>query len=145
MFKISSEQIRTFQPDAEEAFIGRVMEYLKENHADEKVQIPDGKVEVGTLPEKTLRELVRGGLKRAAEHGIEWKSTLLSYLVLMFAVAPNFDRHPKARRFFSENETIDDERFEIFLDEMTDEDYAAIDRRYDVKAWNLPLVEGENG
>jgi hypothetical protein len=131
-----------FQPDAEEAFVGRVMEYLRENHAEAKVQMPEETTPVSALSDEILRELVRGGLNRARNHGVEWKSTLLSFVVLMFVVAPNFDRHPKARRFFRERETIDDAALETLMDEMTDEDWTAIENRYDQRAWTLPVDLG---
>lgn len=122
----------------------RVMDYLKENHAEEAIQLPTGKSTVSELSDETLREMVRGGIGRGKNYGIEWKSTLLSFVVLLFIVAPNFDRHPKARKFFRETEKIDDEALEDFLDEMTDEDYEAIEKRYYVPAWNLPAGEGVN-
>jgi hypothetical protein len=142
MFKIKSEQIRLFQPDAEAAFVVRVMDYLKENHADEVVHLPNSTVRVAELPDGILREMVRGGIIRAENHGIEWKSTLLSFVVLLFSAAPNFDRHPKARKFFSENATIDDAALESLMDAMTDEDWEALEKRYDPQAWTLPVNEG---
>src|SRR5215213_2973987 len=142
MFKIKSEQIRMFQTDAEEAFVGRVMEYLKENHADATVQLPGESTTVAGLTDEFFREMVRGGLNRARNHGIEWKSTLLSFVVLLFIVAPNFDRHPKARKFFSETETIDDAALESLMDEMADEAWELIEKRYDPQAWTLPVNEG---
>ena len=144
MFKIKSEQIRLFQPDAEEAFVGRVMEYLLENHPDATVEIPHETMRVNNLADEILREMVRGGLARARNHGIEWKSTLLSYVVLQFIVAPNFDRHPKARKFFRETAPIDDAGLESLTDEMTDEDWEMIEKRYDPQAWNLTINEEVN-
>ena len=143
MFRVKAEQIRMFQPDAEEAFVVRVMDYLKEKHPDAIVQLPHGESRVAGLPDNIFRETVRDGIRRGGDYGIEWKSTLLSFVVLLFIVAPNFDRHPKARKFFRETETIDDAALESFLDEMTDEDWAAIEKRYDPRAWNLLVLEGE--
>ena len=145
MFKIKSEQIRVFQPDAEEAFVGRVMEYLKEKHADATVYLPPGASHtVADLPDEIFREIVRVGIRRARDYGIKWKSTLLSFVVLLFIVAPNFDRHPKARNFFSRTTIIDDEAMERLMDEMTDEDWATIEKRYDPRAWKLMIGEEVN-
>ena len=144
MFKIKSEQIRLFQPDAEEAFVGRVMDYLRENHSNAEIGLPDGKTTVAALADEKLRLMVQDGLRRGGDYRIEWKSTLLSFVVLLFIVAPNFDRHPKARKFFNETETIDDAALEGLMDEMTDENWAAIERRYDPQAWNLTINEEVN-
>ena len=146
MFKIKSEQIRVFQPDAEAAFVVQVMDYLKEKHADATVHLPQGiSYTVADLPEETFREIVRVGLRRAGDYRIKWKSTLLSFVVLLFIVAPNFDRHPKARNFFNQTTIIDDEAMERFMDEMTDRDWEAIEKRYDPQAWKLMIVEEVNG
>jgi hypothetical protein len=142
MFKIKSEQIRLFQPAAEEAFVGRVMDYLKENHAAEPVRLPNGETTVAGLPDETLREMVRGALARAGDYRIVWKSTRLSFVVLLFIGAPNFDAHPKAASFFRQTETIDDAALENLTDEMTDEDWAEVEKNYDPQAWNLPIAEG---
>lgn len=137
MLKIKAEQIRVFQTDADEAFVGRVMEYLRENHADAEARFAGEKKTVAEIAGERLREMVRGGIERAENHGISWKSTLLSFVVLMFLAAPNFDEHPKAAVFFSQNETVDDGKFEAFLDEMTDEDWDGVENNYDETVWNI--------
>ena len=142
MLKIKSEQIRTFQADADEAFDRRVMEYLRENHAGEEVQYPNGKTTVAETSDEILAENVRGGILRARGYGIEWKSTLISYVVLMLLTAPNFDQHQKAAQFFQNTEKITDEELESFLDEMTDEDWQQVEENYDAAAWMLPLERG---
>ena len=142
MLKISSEQIRTFQPDAAEAFVRRVMDYLRDNHADEEVRYPHGAMKVAEIGDDVLAENVRGGLARAGDYGIDWKSTLLSYVVLMFLTAPNFDEYPKAEQFFRNTEKVTDEELEAFLDVMTDEDWQRVESNYDAAAWNLPLERG---
>lgn len=144
MLKIKSEQIRLFQPDAEAAFVVRVMDYLKENHAETDVNLPNGAMRVDELPDEILRQMVRGGLKRGGEYRIEWKSTLLSFVVLLFIAAPNFDAHPKAANFFAQTETIDDAALESLMDEMPDEDWTEIEKSYDAAAWNLTISEGVN-
>ncbi len=144
MLKIKSEQIRLFQPDAEAAFVVRVMDYLKENHIETDVNLPNGTIRVDELPDEILRQMVRGGLKRGGEYRIEWKSTLLSFVVLLFIAAPNFDAHPKAANFFAQTETIDDAALESLMDEMTDEDWTEIEKSYDAAAWNLTISEGVN-
>jgi hypothetical protein len=139
MLVIRKETMKAFQPNAEAGFARRVMDYLKENHAGAEIRLPQQTVTVGALPEDVLRETVRGGLTRAADYHIEWKSTRLSFVVLLFLAAPNFDRHPKAAAFFNREEKIDDEALESWMDEMTDEDWAQVEADYDARAWSLPL------
>ncbi|MBX7169754.1 MAG: hypothetical protein K1X72_02280 [Pyrinomonadaceae bacterium] len=143
MLKISSEQIRIFQPDAEEAFVQRTAEYLRKNHPDSEVYLLQKKFKVAEISNDFLFQAVRSGIKHAQNFGISWKSTLLSFVVLMFLTAPNFFEYPKAESFLQQTETIDDEKFESFLEIMTDEDWEQVEANYDEKVWNLPVVEGE--
>ncbi len=144
MFKVKPEQIRMFQPEAEAAFVGRVMDYLKENHGADKVETPKRKTTVGELPEAMLREMVEDAVRRGHDYRIEWKSTLLSFVVLLFIGAPNFDEHPKVSSFFVGAQTVDDAALESLLDEMTDEDWETVEKNYDPQAWNLMFNEEEN-
>ena len=114
---------------------------MRANHADEKVSLPAGETTVGELTAEVLRAMVKGGIERAAAHGVEWKSTLLSFVVLMFLAAPNFDEYEKTAEFFAREKEITDENLEPFLDEMTDEDWEAVEARYDARAWTLPAAE----
>jgi hypothetical protein len=137
MQKIRNEQIRAFQPEAEAAFERRAADYLKKKHSGVSVLLPGSTTTIGELSDEKLLELVRGGIARARSYGIEWKSTLLSFVTLLFLAAPNFDRHPKAVRFFSKNERITDEMLKDFLDTMTDEDWEEVEKAYDAGAWNI--------
>lgn len=142
MLIIRSEQIKVFQADAESAFVRRVMDYLKENHAETLVRLPHSTSSVAELPDEILQTTVQSGIKRGSSYGIALKSTLLSFVVILFLAAPNFDEHPKAVSFFSQKENIDDNDFEGLIDEMTDEDWAEVEARYNNQMWNLPIVKG---
>jgi hypothetical protein len=142
MFKISSDQMKVFQPDAETAFVRRVMDYLKENHAETFVNLSHDKLAIGELPAEILETLVQDGIRRGGDYGIAWRSTLLSFIVLLFLTAPNFDEHPKPKNFFSEYKTIEDNDLEMLVEQMTDEDWAEVIDRYDAEKWNLPVQKG---
>ena len=133
-----------FQPEAEAAFAREVMEYLRKNHAAQDVETAKGKTTVAALPDAALREMVEDGIRRARDYRIEWKSTLTSFVVLLFVGAPNFDEHPKVSSFFVGAETVDDEALESLLNEMTDEDWDEVEKNYDPRAWNLMFNEEEN-
>lgn len=142
MLKLRPEQIRVFQPDAEAAFERRVVDYLKKNHAAVKIFLPEKSAAVADLPDEIFSRMVGSALRRARSHGIDWKSTLLAFVVLMAVAAPNFDRHPKASKFFAENENIGDEQLENFLSKMTDDDWAEVEANYDARAWQIE-IKGE--
>jgi hypothetical protein len=141
VFTVKSEQIRLFQPEAEAAFARQVFDYVKENHAADGVATVHGKSRVGELPDDVLRQMVEDGIRRGRDYRIEWQSTLLTFVVLLFMTAPNFDEHPKVSSFFVGAETIDDAALESLLDEMTDEDWDEVENSYDPQAWNLSFEE----
>ena len=144
MFTVKSEQIRMFQPEAEAAFVTEVFDYVKEKHSTDGVATVYGKSRVSELPDAHLRQMVEDGIRRGRDYRIEWQSTLLTFVVLLFMSAPNFDEHPKVSSFFVCAETVDDAALESLLEEMTDEDWDAVEENYDPQAWNLSFDEEMN-
>lgn len=143
MFKIRSEQIKTFQPDAENAFVERVMNYLLENNGDVFVQLPDEEKPhaVRQLDKKTLREMVKGGIAEARGFGIEWKSNLIQFVVLMFLTAPNFSEYQIAGEMLSSDKFLPDLRVDKLMKRMTDADWENVKSAYRREKWNLSLEE----
>ena len=147
MLKIRSEQIRPFEPDAKAAFVKRVMNYLRENHRDALVRLPKGQNHVGQLPETVLRTLVENGITRGESYGLTWKSSLISFVVLMFIVAPNFDRDEKVAKVLTDENIPADKRVRAVTQQMTDEDWEKVAEKYDEKAWQkvvAAVAGGEN-
>lgn len=143
MLKIRREQIREFQPQAENAFVERVAAYLKVNHADELIRLPNAESKLGELPKEVLREMTRGGIARARAHGLEWKSNLLSFVVLMVIGAPNFDEHKKCHAFLRAEIISIEERLEKMMKQMTGEDWEEIEANYNPGVWNMPNAAEE--
>lgn len=140
MLKIRSEQIRPFQPQAEEAFINRVMNYLRKNHDGLEVLLPENiKRTVANLSDEMLREMVKGGVARARDYGIEWSSNLISFVIVMFVVAPNFDGDERATKFLKDDKIEPEKRVDKMLDELTDEEWNEIRKKYDAETWQLPI------
>jgi hypothetical protein len=147
MLKIRSEQIRPFEPDAKAAFVNRVMNYLRENHGDALVRLPKGQNSVAELPETILRNLVENGIARGESYGLTWKSSLISFVVLMFIVAPNFDLDEKVAKVLTDENIPADKRVRVITEQMTDEDWEKVAEKYDEKAWQkvvAAVAGGEN-
>ena len=141
MFKIRSEQIRVFQPEAEDAFVNRVAGYLRENHADDFVRLPETELKIAELPEANLREMVKGGIGAARRYGIEWKSNLIAFVTMMFVGAPNFDESEKAAQILNDETIAAEERIDKLTERLNDDDWMAIERNYNPRKWNLPMEE----
>ena len=139
MFKIRKDQLNLFQPDAEEAFVRRVMVYLRERHGRQTVKLPAGDAVVFDLPEETLRPMVEGGLARARDYGISWKSSLISYVVLMFLTAPNFDEHRAVHEYLTNQKIEADRRIDIMMDELPNGVWQEVEEIYAPERWNLSI------
>ena len=135
MLKIRSEQIRPFEEDAHDAFRDRVMSYVRKNHAGEPVQYRGKQSAVAELAEEDLRMMVENGLARARSYGLTWKSSLISFVVLMFVVAPNFDRQRYVSGVLRDEKIPANRRVDIIVEQMTDEDWEKVAEGYDEKAW----------
>lgn len=140
MLKIRSEQIRPFEPQAEQAFIRRVMNYVREKHGEAEVRLPKlGAIKVSDLRDETLSEMVKGGVARARGYKIEWASNLIAFVVVMFVVAPNFDEDERAAKFLKDEAVAVEERVDKMLDELTDEEWEEIAEKYDAETWQMPI------
>lgn len=141
MLKVRLTQLETFRTSVEETFSKRVAAYLLHHHPDLTVKIPAGTFTIKTLPPATLHTMVRTSLKRARTYGISWQSKLVAFVVLMFAVAPNFDEHPRVRAILLREKIPPNERIDQLWDLTSNQDWEAIEQRYAVSAWNLSAQE----
>jgi hypothetical protein len=137
MLRIRPEQYDAFQPVAEAAFVAEVVDHLRNTRPDEVVRLPGGQTTIAKLPDDILSDMVRGGIARAREYGITWRSTLLAFVKLMFVFAPNFDDHPLLKRVLLDNDTDPNGRLDKLMQNSTEENWEAVRREYDVTAWEL--------
>lgn len=139
MLKIRKDQIELFNPDAEEAFVRRVMDYLRERHGAQVVRLPDAAGVVSDLPDERLRPMVEGGIARAREYGITWKSSLISYVVLMFLTAPNFDAHRAVYSYLTNEKIEADRRIDVLMNELPNKIWQEVEQIYEPEIWSLKL------
>jgi hypothetical protein len=137
MLKIRPEQIQVFQEEAEISFARRLVEYVRQRHANVVVQLPQGPAIVKQIPNDALHEMVRNGIARAREYGMSWESSLAAFVVLMFVSVPNFDQHPTVRRVLEDKGIAPESRINHLLERVSQQEWEAIKKNYDVKAWNL--------
>lgn len=146
--RIRPAQLKAFAPAAEGAFERRVAEHLREHHAGVTVKLPSAdadarEVEVRDLDDSALVEMVRGGIARARSYGMTWESSLTSFVVLMFLVAPNFDDHPLINRLLTNQAVEPDARLDELVAGATEGNWVAARRGYDASAWG-PELNGGN-
>lgn len=137
--------MEVFQPLAEADFLNRVVEHLLKYHSDVIVDFPDYACLLEEIPKNVFEEMVSGGIARARSYGMEWESTLCSFLVLMFVAAPNFDEHPLIRRVLKDESVPPDSRIKMLWRHISDETWEAVGQNYDAQVWKIFLQENPDG
>lgn len=87
-----------------------------------------------------LQEMVRNGVQRAQTHGFEAPEDLLTFVTVMFQVAPNFDEHEILRSVLDDPNIPTEKRFDVLCDPRFDLAWKEASDRYDDDAW-FPEVE----
>lgn len=113
----------------------KIIEYLRENHADALVELPDRAVLVNSIPDETLYAMIKTGIAGARSYGMRWESSLGAFVVLMFVAAPNFDDHPLIQRILKDESIGPDSRIDQLWERTTDQNWEAIQQNYDPSCW----------
>jgi hypothetical protein len=142
MLKIRPEQFAVFQPVTESAFVRRVVEHLRENHADVVVQFPNEVMLIKQIADEQFYTLVRCGIARARTLGMDWESGITAFVVLMFVAAPNFDQHPLIQRVLKDERVTANSRVEHLWERTSEENWEAVRKNYDAQAWDIESTEG---
>jgi hypothetical protein len=137
MLKIRPEQFAVFQPVAEHAFLRRVVEHLRNEHADVVVQFPNQIMLVKQISDEQFYTLVKKGIVRARTLGMDWESAITAFVVLLFVAAPNFDQHPLIQRVLKDEKVSANLRIEQLWERTSEENWEAVRKNYDVKAWEI--------
>lgn len=141
MLIIRPEQFEVFQPVAEAAFVRRIVELLREDHSDVVIQFPNEVVLVKQLSDERLYSMVRVGIARAREYGMDWESSVTAFVVLMIVAAPNFDKHPLVQRVLKDERVEANSRIDQLWERTSEENWEAVRKNYDPAAWG-PDSEG---
>ena len=144
MLKIRPEQFAVFQPVAEHAFLRRVVEHLRNEHADVVVQFPNEVLLVKQIADERFHTLVKKGIARARALGMDWESAITAFVVLLFVAAPNFDQHPLIQRVLKDEKVSANLRIEQLWERTSEENWEAVRKNYDVKAWDIEPGTEEN-
>jgi hypothetical protein len=142
MLKIRPEQFEVFQPVAESSFVRRVVEHLREHHADAVIQLPNEVVLLKQIPDERLSAMVRNEIMRARDYGMDWESSVTAFVVLSFTSAPNFDRHPLIQRVLRDERVHANSRIDQLWERTSEENWKAVLQSYDVNAWAMGTEDG---
>lgn len=116
MVRIRKKQMAAFEQQAEVNFVSSVVQQLRSDHAEA----------VAGLPAKKLRKRVEYGIERAREYGLTWENNLATFVILMFEIAPDFDKTPVFRKYLTDESVPPDDRMDLLLAETTDADWGNV-------------------
>ena len=133
---IRAEQMSVIEAVAQENFVRRIAAHLLAEYPKAVVNLPeDEKFTVDELPEETLHDLIRVGIKRARGHQLTHESSIAAFVAVMFEVAPNFDTHRLSQVLLSDEEIEPNARLEELLNVLNEKNWESIREDYDPKAW----------
>lgn len=137
MLKVRQEQLDAFKPQADAAFIARTVEHLREHHSEAIVQLQENSAAVKDLSDEIIHELVRNGVVRAYAYGMNAEASLAAFVVIMFVVAPSFDKHPLIERVLRDASIPPDSRIDQLWERTSEQNWEAVKQSYDASAWSL--------
>ena len=110
----------------DEEFVEFLVGHIKEDHPEIESERDD----------ETLREMVRGGIKRAKSHKLKTAEDLTAFVSIMFEVAPNFDEQPEIKTVLDDKTFPPEERIErLWSPIVTEEAWEEAESNYDENAW----------
>ena len=133
MLTIRPHQFAILSEAGDRRFIPRAARYLSLRYA----------ALVEDLPDEVVHDMVRGGVARARQYGIQHESALIAFLELMFAIAPNFDEHAAIAAMLTDPKVPADERIDRLVSRTTFETWMDVCRDYDPFAWDVEFVRAQ--
>lgn len=133
---IREEQMTAFEDSAEQNFVQRLAEHLRQNYADAVVRLPDQ--EDSTLPElpdEKLHSLVEFSIEKARSYEMTFESSISAFSAVMFRAAPNFDKHSMSKLCLKDKNIEPNKRLDEVLEILTEEHWEKIREDYDPNAW----------
>lgn len=126
MLVIRQEQIDTLIKGSEEEWVEFLVRHVKEEFPEKTAERDD----------ETLREMVRGGIRRAESHGFTIAEDQTAFISIMFEIAPNFDEQPAIKAVLDDEKIPPSDRFErLWSPLVTEEAWNEAEKNHDENAW----------
>lgn len=87
------------------------------------------------IPLPSLQRMVRTGIFRARGYGFAAPDDLLTYVGIMFQVAPNFDAQPQIRALLADESIPPESRLDILTEARFDAAWDEAEAAYDPADW----------
>ena len=111
-----------------------VVQYLREEHSDVTVKLPNVSILLKEIPVELLEELVRHAISVAHGYGISWQSSLAAFVTMSFTVAPNFHEHRYISQVLKDSSIDPDLRIDELWERTTERTWREAVESYDPAA-----------
>lgn len=126
MLVVRQEQFETIIKGTEEDFVNYLFVHVKGNYAED----------ISKRDDKTLREMIRGGIKKAEIYHLTAVEETKTFVSKMFEIAPNFDEQAEIRAVLDDQTISSDKRIEKLQSPfVTEENWEEAKNNYDESAW----------
>ena len=126
MLIVRQEQFEAIIKGTEEDFVNYLFGFVQSNHAEAAAKRDD----------LILREMIRGGIKRAESHQITKVEDTQNFIAKMFEIAPNFDEHAEIKAVLDDENIAPDKRLEQLQSPViSDEIWEKAKSNYAEDAW----------
>jgi hypothetical protein len=126
MLHLTNNQLDKLVVPNEQALVDFIANALRQDSADY----------VEGLPIPTLQRMVRTGIARARSYGLTAPEDLLTYVGIMFQVAPNFDRQPAIHAVLVDPVIPPNKKLDVLTEPRFDAAWDEADAAYDPDAWS---------
>ncbi len=132
MLVVRQEQIETIIKGNGEDFVNYLFVYVQSNHSEA----------VAKRDDEILREMIRGGIKRAESHQITKVEDTQNFFAKMFEIAPNFDEQAEIKAVLDDENIAPDKRLEQLQSPIiSDESWEKAKSNYAEDAWFAHLPQ----
>lgn len=131
LFQIRPDHMRAFKAEGEQAFEFRLAEHLREYQG----------ALVNVLSDDKLLLLLRNGIARARNYKLSSEADLAAFVAVMFAIAPNFDRHPYIQDVLTDSRIQPNEKMDALIKRVPNFVWEEAGRKNNPMAWLEPGKE----
>ena len=125
MLVIKKEQIQNFIAE-NEADLTRLIRQIMRECCPARVE---------NYSDKLLDGMIKLGIERAKKYEFEQAETIVSFVTVMFEIAPNFDEQPLIKEVLADANHPIDERFLQLWERVDEKNWQAAEDAYDAKLW----------
>jgi hypothetical protein len=125
MLVIKKEQIQNFIAESEADLVRLIRQIMRE--------CCPGRVE--NYSDKLLDGMIKLGIEKAGKYNFERAETIVSFVTVMFEIAPNFDEQPTIKEVLADQNHPVDERFYQLWERIDEPVWQAAENAYDARQW----------